>query len=68
VVAEELPRTTWIPALVGGGLSPSYAELVAALFDAHNDGHIDAEPGAGEIRRGSTELRDVFAALLGRTS
>jgi len=68
VVAREIPRASWIPALVGGGLSPSYAELVAALFDAHNAGRIDAEPGVGEIRRGTTELRDVFAALLGRPS
>ena len=68
VVASEIPRDTWIPVLVSGGLSPSYAELVAALFDAHNAGRIDAEPGVGEIRRGTTELRDVFAALLGRTS
>jgi NAD(P)H dehydrogenase (quinone) len=64
VVARELPREQWSTALERGGVGPSYAALVTALFDAHNAGLIGAEEG-GEIRRGTTELRDVLASLVG---
>jgi NAD(P)H dehydrogenase (quinone) len=64
VVARELPRSDWIPVLKAAGLSDSYAELVAATFDAHNAGRIDAEEGTGEIVRGTTELQEVFLSLL----
>ena len=64
VVARELPRSDWLPVLTTAGLSNSYAELVAATFDAHNAGRIDAEKGAGDIRRGNTELEQVFRSLL----
>jgi NAD(P)H dehydrogenase (quinone) len=63
VVAHELPRSEWLPLLVRGGSSESYAKLVTDLYDAHNLGRIDAEPGAGEIRRGSAELSTVLAGL-----
>jgi len=63
VVARELPRTEWVPALVRGGVSSGYAELVAELFDSHNAGRIDAERGVGEIRRCPTEIGEVFASL-----
>lgn len=59
IVARELPRSDWIAALVRGGLSVSYAGLVAELYDAHNAGLIDVESGVWEIRRGATD----FAAL-----
>lgn len=62
VVARELPRTEWVSTLEHGGVSASYAELVAELFETHNAGRIDAQPGVGEIRRGTTELRDALAA------
>jgi uncharacterized protein YbjT (DUF2867 family) len=42
------------------------ARLVFDLYVAHNAGRIDVEPGATDIRFGTTELRDVFASLLGR--
>lgn len=67
IVARELPRQDWVPALVGGGISTSYAELVAAMFDAHNAGRIDVEHGVGEVRRGDTDLRTALAALLARS-
>ena len=67
IIARELPRQEWVPALVGGGISASYAELVAAMFDAHNAGRIDAEHGAGEIRRGETDLRTALAALIAKS-
>jgi hypothetical protein len=63
VVARELARSEWVPTLQRGGLSASYAELVAELFEIHNEGRIDAEQGA-EIRCGTTELRDALAPLV----
>jgi uncharacterized protein YbjT (DUF2867 family) len=62
VVAQELPRTDWLPALERAGIGRSYAELVTALYDAHNAGRIDAELG-GAIVRGTTELAAVIEAL-----
>jgi NAD(P)H dehydrogenase (quinone) len=72
VVARELPRPDWMAALTRGGLSPAYAGLVAELYDAHNAGLIDVEPGATDIRRGATDFADLpmfqptaLAALVG---
>lgn len=64
ITAQELPRPAWVPALVGGGLSTGYAELVATMFDAHNAGRIDVEAGVGDTRSGKTRLRQVLAALM----
>jgi NAD(P)H dehydrogenase (quinone) len=64
VVARELPRSEWVAALQRGGVGASYAELVAELFDAHNAARIDAEQGAGEVRHGTTELREALSGLL----
>ena len=50
--------------LARAGMSPSYATLVADLYDTHNAGGVDVEEGVGEVRRGETELREVFASLL----
>ena len=63
VVARELPRPQWSDALQRAGLGASYAGLVTELFDAHNAGRIDAEPG-GEIRRGPTQLPDVLDRIV----
>jgi NAD(P)H dehydrogenase (quinone) len=60
VVARELPRDRWHEAL-RGALSESYADLVVELFDAHNAGRIGA---AGEITRGTTQLREALAPLV----
>ena len=68
VTARELPRSEWLAALVRAGLGESYANLVVELYDAHNRGRIDAERTAGEVRRGRTELHEVFTSLLGRRS
>ena len=56
----ELPDSEWVPTLVRGGISQSYAPLVADLFVAHNAGRIDVEPGITDIGKGETELRDVL--------
>jgi hypothetical protein len=48
------------------GVIATDAELVAEMYDAHKVGRIDVEDGAGEIRRGTTKLRKVFASLLRR--
>jgi len=67
IVARELPRQDWVPALIGGGIGTSYAGLVAAMFDAHNAGRIDVEHGVGEVRRGKTDLRPALEALVARS-
>jgi NAD(P)H dehydrogenase (quinone) len=66
VVARQLPQSDWIPVLTRAGAGPSYARLVFDLYVAHNAGRIDVEPGATDIRFGTTELRDVFVSLLGQ--
>lgn len=66
VEVRELPREGWIPSLVARGLSESYARLVAEMMGANNAGRMDVEPGAGEIRRGTTTLARAFADMLGR--
>jgi NAD(P)H dehydrogenase (quinone) len=66
IVARELPQSDWIPTLTRAGAGPSYAKLVFDLYVAHNAGRIDVEPGATDVRHGTTELRDVFVRLLGR--
>jgi NAD(P)H dehydrogenase (quinone) len=64
ITARELPQADWIPALVRGGLSQSYAQLVSDLYVAHNAGAIDVEPGAEDVRRGTTELHEVVSSLM----
>jgi NAD(P)H dehydrogenase (quinone) len=66
VVARELPQSDWIPILTRAGAGPSYAKLVFDLYVAHNAGRIEVEPGVTDVRFGTTELREVFASLLGR--
>ena len=63
VEACELPRERWVSALVEGGLSESYARLVAEMYEAHNDGRIEVELDCGEVRRGRTSLAEAFASL-----
>jgi NAD(P)H dehydrogenase (quinone) len=63
VAVSELPQSEWVPALVQGGLSQSYAELVAEMFVAHNAGRIDVELGVTDVRKGETELRDELASM-----
>jgi hypothetical protein len=62
---QEIPREDWMSRLIAGGLSESYAQLVAGMYDAHNAGRIEVEPG-GEIRRGSTPLIDGLAQIFVR--
>ncbi|MDT3381130.1 NAD(P)H-binding protein [Labrys neptuniae] len=64
IAARELPRAQWLPALVQGGLSASYAELVAEMYDAHNAGRIEVEEVTGNVRRGETGLHQALAAML----
>jgi NAD(P)H dehydrogenase (quinone) len=66
VEVNELPPGEWIPSLVARGLSESYARLVAEMMGANNAGRMDVEPGAGEIRRGTTTLAQAFAEMLGQ--
>lgn len=63
VRARELPRADWLTALTRAGVGESYAKLVVGLFDAHNAGRIDVEPGVGEVRLGKTELVQVVESI-----
>jgi uncharacterized protein YbjT (DUF2867 family) len=63
VRAYALPRSEWEGTLRRGGLNDSYVPLVTELFEAHNAGRIDAEPGAGQIRKGQTKLADALMPL-----
>jgi NAD(P)H dehydrogenase (quinone) len=63
VQVTELPQAEWVPTLTRGGISQSYAELVAELFVEHNAGRIDVEDGVTDVRRGTTELRDVLREI-----
>lgn len=64
VQAVALPRGQWDQALAAGGLSEGYVRLITELYDAHNAGRIEVE--GGEIRRGTTPLAEVLAALVRR--
>ena len=59
IVAREIPRADWLALLTRGGLNPAYAELIAELYDAHNAGLIEVEPGVEDIRRGTTDFADL---------
>ncbi|RAA27381.1 NmrA family transcriptional regulator [Burkholderia multivorans] len=63
VVAHPLPRDAWTPTLLRAGLSARHAELIVDLYDVHNAGRIDFEPGS-ERRFGTTMPADALAALL----
>jgi NAD(P)H dehydrogenase (quinone) len=60
---RELPPERWVSALMQGGLSESYAQLVAGMYAAHNAGRVDVESEFSDVRRGSTSLADVLASL-----
>ena len=63
VKAQELPRAEWAAVLRQAGISESYIALVVQLYDVHNQGKIDVEPGVGETRRGPTTLADALKSL-----
>ncbi|VVD77705.1 NmrA family transcriptional regulator [Pandoraea iniqua] len=63
VAAFTLPRSEWASVLSRAGLNANLANLVMTTFDAQNAGSIDVEAGS-ERRFGTTELRDVLAALM----
>jgi NAD(P)H dehydrogenase (quinone) len=63
VDGRELPPEKWVSALVQGGLSESYSQLVTGMYEAHNAGRIDVESEFSDVRRGSTSLADVLASL-----
>ena len=61
-----LPRGQWDQALAAGGLSEGYVRLITDLYDAHNAGRIEVE--GGEVRRGTTPLAEVLAALVRKSA
>jgi NAD(P)H dehydrogenase (quinone) len=63
IIATELPRSQWVPALMQGGLSQAYAELVATTSEVHNSGAIDIEPNVGDIVKGATDLHHALSLM-----
>jgi uncharacterized protein YbjT (DUF2867 family) len=68
VRTREPSPETWVSAYVARGLSESYAGLIAEMVGANNAGQLDVEPGATDIRRGTTTLAEAFAAIVRRDS
>jgi uncharacterized protein YbjT (DUF2867 family) len=68
VQVMELPQAEWVPSLTRGGISQSYAQLVAELFVAHNAGRIEVEAGVTDVRMGATELRTVLQEIAAAAS
>jgi NAD(P)H dehydrogenase (quinone) len=63
IEGRELPPEKWVSALTQGGLSESYARLVAETYSAHNAGRIDIESEFSDVRRGKTSLVDALSSL-----
>lgn len=63
ITARSLSPAERVPALVAGGISGSYAELVATMFKVHNAGLIDVEAGVGQTRLGTTPMKEVLTRL-----
>ena len=64
VAAHALPRADWRAMLLRAGLNENHARLIVELYDAQKAGRIDVEAGVGERRFGSTDVREVFPALI----
>ncbi|MBV8623337.1 MAG: NmrA family NAD(P)-binding protein [Herbaspirillum sp.] len=58
-----LPRQEWAATLSRSGINEALATLIMETNDAQNSGRIGAEAGT-ELRRGTTGLREVLAALV----
>jgi NAD(P)H dehydrogenase (quinone) len=64
VTAQALPRSQWLESL-GRVVSPSTANLLTALYDAHNKGGlVDVEPDIGEVRYGRTEMIEALRPFI----
>ena len=63
IAAHALPRDEWTATMLRAGLNANHAKLIVDLYDAQNTGRIDVEAGT-ERRFGTTELRNVIAALV----
>lgn len=59
IVARAIPRAEWSALLSRGGANPGYAALIAELYDAHNAGRIEIEPGVTDIRYGTTDFSEL---------
>ncbi len=66
VEGRELAPETWVATLVQAGLSESYANLLAQMYEAHNAGRIDIESPSSEVIKGTTSLAAALASLTSR--
>ena len=65
VTAQEVVGERRFQLLTAAGISESYARLVTGMWDAHNAGRIEIEPGT-DVHRGSTPFETVVAEQLAR--
>ena len=60
VAPVQPPRETWVDVLLGAGLGRPYAELIAAMYDGINSGHVTFS-GDAPLRHGPTTLAETVA-------
>jgi uncharacterized protein YbjT (DUF2867 family) len=65
VVGQDVVGESRVQLLTAAGISESYARLVTEMWDAHNAGRIEVEPGS-DVRRGSSPLETIIAEQLAR--
>ena len=63
---REPSPATWPAALIARGMSESYAGLVTEMIGANNAGEMDVEPGATDVRRGTTTLAEALTEIFQR--
>jgi uncharacterized protein YbjT (DUF2867 family) len=61
VALVQPPREQWVPILIGAGLSPAFADLLAEMYDGINGGQVRFE-GVGDQRKGPTTLAETVNA------
>ena len=65
VVAQDAPLDAVVPTFAGAGVGKPAAELFREMYAGVASGRVDFEGGSARRVRGSIELADTLAALLG---
>ena len=61
VAPVQPPREAWVDILVGSGVGRPYAELIAAMYDGINSGHVTFS-GSVPLRHGGATLAETVAS------
>jgi uncharacterized protein YbjT (DUF2867 family) len=61
VMPVQPPRDQWEGILIGAGLSPAYAGLLAEMYEGINSGHVGFE-GGQTVRKGPTGLAETIGS------